>query len=39
LEGGEVKPRLLIINHPNAECPLRRDILTGIQEFFLDGNR
>jgi hypothetical protein len=38
-QGGEVKPRPLIIHNPNAECPLPRDIWAGIPEFFLDGNR
>lgn len=38
-EGGEVKPRALIIHNPNAEMPLAREMWQGIPEFFLDGNR
>jgi hypothetical protein len=39
VEADEVKPNALIIHNPNAECPLPRDIWSGVPEFFLDGNR
>jgi hypothetical protein len=38
-EGGEVKPRALMVHNPNAEMPLPRDMWQGIPEFFLDSNR
>ncbi len=38
-DGGEVKPRALMIHNPNAETPLPREIWQGIPEFFLDGDR
>jgi len=38
-DGGEVKPRALIVHNPNAEMPLLREMWEGIPEFFLDGNR
>ena len=38
-EGGEVKPRALMIYNPNAETPLPREIWQGIPEFFLEGDR
>jgi hypothetical protein len=38
-EGGEVKPRALMVHNPNAEMPLPHDLWQGIPEFFLDGNR
>ncbi len=38
-EGGEVKPRALMVHNPNAEMPLPRDMWQGIPEFFLESNR
>ncbi len=38
-EGGEVKPRALMIHNPNAEMQLPRDMWQGIPEFFLDSDR
>jgi len=38
-EAGQIQPSALIIHNPNAECPLRRDIWSGIPEFYLDGSR
>jgi hypothetical protein len=38
-EGGEVKPRALMIHNPNAESPLPREIWREIPEFFLQGDR
>jgi hypothetical protein len=37
-EGGEVKPRALMIHNPNAEKPLPHEMWQGIPEFFLDGD-